>query len=68
MTYRCPKCGAVCKSLFFDRRNKIIFCDVCAREITEFKLEEEYGEGKRNSEGLDHRSGLEPGAKYDETL
>lgn len=41
MIYHCPKCGAVCKSLFFDRRNKIIFCDVCRSQITEMKLEEE---------------------------
>ena len=47
MIYHCPKCGAACKSLFFDRRNKIIFCDVCAREITEFKLEEEEHEPVR---------------------
>lgn len=42
MIYHCPKCGAACKSLFFDRRNKIIFCDVCAREITEMKLEDNH--------------------------
>lgn len=47
MTYRCPKCGKVCKSLFFNFRWKIIFCNVCKDRITEFILEEDKNEQEK---------------------
>ena len=48
--YRCPKCGEACKSLFFNFRGKIIFCDVCKSRITEFILEEDKDENEQEKE------------------
>lgn len=50
MTYRCPKCGEVCKSLFFNFRGKIIFCNVCKDRITEFILEEDKDKNEQEKE------------------
>ena len=41
--YHCPICGANCKSLFFDFRDHIIFCDVCRDRIKEVNLEDIHG-------------------------
>ena len=57
MIYHCPKCGEACKSLFFNFRGKIIFCNVCKDRITEFVLEEDKNEriDKRTERDNHHR-------------
>lgn len=53
MEFHCPKCGEVCKSLFFNFRGKIIFCNVCKDLITEFILEEDKNEKEKKRTAAD---------------